>query len=212
MLEKEKLEKELKDFILEAVENVKNNGLSVWHYDFHCKENDLNLVIGSDSPSNYDKEDLENFLLDNEGWVVCWKLAINIDFLRCDFDSDWYEPFEKDTGEVYMTQTEFYKDYKDDLDTTIKDILWHLDNLKDCKINSKAEILKDDEFDDERHAPYTIYYYYKDFDFDSEEYNTWEEVKEAFDNAKRHLRRAKKIVIEGDWAEKLLEYTRGGEK
>ena len=36
-------------------------------------------------------------------WTLCCKVAFNIDDLQCDYDCDWYMPYEKESGEVFDT-------------------------------------------------------------------------------------------------------------
>ena len=47
----------------------------------------------------YDKDDT---LIQRDGYTLCAKLAINIDDLQCDYDIDWYMPYD-DKGNVWDT-------------------------------------------------------------------------------------------------------------
>jgi hypothetical protein len=47
--------------------------------------------------SRYEKE-VDGFL-----YTLCGKLAVNIDDLQCDYDIDWYQPYD-DKGEVFDTE------------------------------------------------------------------------------------------------------------
>ena len=47
-----------------------------------------------------------------DGYTLCAKLAINIDDLQCDYDIDWYMPWD-DEGNVYDTDMALSKDFDD---------------------------------------------------------------------------------------------------
>ena len=47
-----------------------------------------------------------------DGYTLCCKLAINIDDLQCDYDIDWWMPWDKD-GNIYDTDMALTKDYDD---------------------------------------------------------------------------------------------------
>ena len=87
---------ELADFIKEAVQNLKEDVSSTYHYPLI---NNLYFVMGVVSADGYDKEDLKSMELTEEGHVICGKIAVNSDDLQMDYDYDWTIPYYKD-GEI----------------------------------------------------------------------------------------------------------------
>ena len=62
---------------------------------------DLCLVIGWEL--GFDKgEDYQKQIGDNV-YTLGQKIAVNIDDLQCDYGVDWYEPWDRLSGEVYGT-------------------------------------------------------------------------------------------------------------
>jgi len=47
-----------------------------------------------------------------DGYTLCCKLAINIDDLQCDYDVDWYMPWDS-KGEVYDTNMALTRGFDD---------------------------------------------------------------------------------------------------
>lgn len=47
-----------------------------------------------------------------DGYTLCCKLAINIDDLQCDYDTDWYMPWDS-KGDVYDTDMALTKGFDD---------------------------------------------------------------------------------------------------
>lgn len=65
----------------------------------HLKDGrDLCIVFGYT-----DGYDIDPSLYQQNGLTLCVKLAINIDDLQCDYDIDWFMPWDKD-GNVYDSE------------------------------------------------------------------------------------------------------------
>ena len=83
---------------------------------------ELCLVFGWDV--GYDKGEAYQQQVGDTLYTLCSKLAVNIDDLQCDFDMDWYMPYEED-GEVYdtcmaVTKPFDFKWYREEADTIIE--------------------------------------------------------------------------------------------
>lgn len=124
----------LANFIKNAVESLKKDGDSTWY--FHLVDN-LYYVIGGVNPANYDTEDLENFATDEEGWVICGKIAVNVDDLQSDYEFDWYMPFERE-GETWNTEREFYND--EDYNSVAQDVIYELQGFEGVVVGDDGEI------------------------------------------------------------------------
>lgn len=72
----------------------------------------LCLVIGWQV--GYDEGEDYQLKVGNTLYTLCEKLAVNVDDLQCDYGVDWYEPWDKKTGDVWMTDQSVVKD--DDVD------------------------------------------------------------------------------------------------
>lgn len=71
----------------------------------HLKDGrDLCLVFGYEQ--GYARGDAD-YQVDD--YTLCAKLAVNIDDLQCDYDIDWYMPWDKD-GNIYDTDMSVTKD------------------------------------------------------------------------------------------------------
>ena len=68
---------------------------------------DLCIVVGWVAGYGDGNEDYQR-----DGYTLCAKLAINIDDLQCDYDVDWYMPWD-DEGNVYDTDMALSKDFDD---------------------------------------------------------------------------------------------------
>ena len=71
------------------------------------------LVLGYEDGYN-DGEDYQIKMGDTT-LTLCGKIAINIDDLQCDYDFDWYMPWNKD-GDVFDTSMALSKDHTEDLE------------------------------------------------------------------------------------------------
>lgn len=125
----------LSNFIKNAVNGLTKNDESTWY--FHLVDN-LYYVIGVVNPENYDKEDLKILALSKDGWVICGKIAVNIDDMQSDYELDWYMPYEKD-GEVWDTERDFYKN--DDYTKVAQDIIRDLHNFDNVTVDKNGEII-----------------------------------------------------------------------
>lgn len=124
----------LANFIKNAVEGLKKEGDGTWY--FHLVDN-LYYVIGGVNPANYDIEDLENFATDENGWVICGKIAVNVDDLQSDYEMDWYMPFEQD-GETWNTERELYND--EDYNSVAQDVINELQGFEGVVVSDNGEI------------------------------------------------------------------------
>lgn len=52
----------------------------------------------------YDAGEKYQIKIGEELCTLCGKVAVNIDDLQCDYDFDWYMPWDKD-GDIYDTET-----------------------------------------------------------------------------------------------------------
>lgn len=125
----------LSNFIKNAVNSLTKNDEGTWY--FHLVDN-LYYVIGAVNPENYDKEDLKILALSKDGWVICGKIAVNIDDMQSDYELDWYMPYEKD-GEVWDTERDFYKN--DDYTKVAQDIIRDLHNFDNVTVDKNGEII-----------------------------------------------------------------------
>lgn len=57
-------------------------------------------------------------------YTLCRKLAVNIDDLQCDYGVDWYEPWDKETGDVWGTDSAVVKN---------EDVDWINEQAKEIK-------------------------------------------------------------------------------
>lgn len=124
-----------KKAVKEKVEWVLENKGGVAWFNMGWLEDgrELGLVIGLGE--GYDKDDKLIQIEDNGVlYTVCSKLAVNIDDLQCDYDWDWYMPWDKD-GNIWDTDTAVKKDY--DLD-------WYIEESKAMlEAFNKGEIVCD---------------------------------------------------------------------
>lgn len=91
---------------IDMVEQAKNNpDGTVWHVMETLNDGrQLCLVMGYQE--GYDKgEPYQITTKSGEVLTLCEKLAVNIDDLQCDYDVDWYMPWDKKSGEVWDTDT-----------------------------------------------------------------------------------------------------------
>ena len=97
--EQEKIRKAYANLVKKALDNKDG---ATW---MECKTLDdgrkLCLVMGW--CEGYEKGEGYQFEKDGIIYTLCSKLAVNIDDLQCDFDMDWYMPWDKETNEVYDT-------------------------------------------------------------------------------------------------------------
>lgn len=134
----------LADFIKKAVEDLKISDAyseiaPTWFFDMGAP-NGLHLVIGYDNADNYYAEDLEHLALDKSGkFVVCAKLAVNVDDMQDDFDWDWYMPFDSKTGDVWDTQTTIAND--EDYDAFAQNFIDEFEKMKDLDIDEDGAII-----------------------------------------------------------------------
>ena len=56
--------------------------------------------------SNFEGKDLYIVIGENAEGEICAKLAYNCDDLQCDYDFDWYMPYDSESGEVYCIEGE----------------------------------------------------------------------------------------------------------
>lgn len=138
----------LADFIKKAVEDLKisdayNEIAPTWFFDMGAP-NGLHLVIGYDNADNYDAEDLEHLALDKSGkYVVCAKLAVNVDDMQDDFDWDWYMPYDNETGDAWDTEMAVAKE--EDYDVLAQDFINEFDKIKDLDIDEDGAIIEHEE-------------------------------------------------------------------
>lgn len=79
----------------------------------------LCLVMGYED--GYDAGEQYQVTVGDTIFTLCAKLAINIDDLQCDYDMDWYMPWDKKTGDVWDTNMAVNGD---------QDIDWYNDEAK----------------------------------------------------------------------------------
>lgn len=114
----------LADFIKNAVGELKSEGDGVWY--FHLVDN-LYFVVGAINPSAFDEENLKDLESDENGWVICGKIAVNIDDMQSDYELDWYMPSEE-SGEVWDVEWTIYKD--EDYNSLAQDVIKALQYLE----------------------------------------------------------------------------------
>lgn len=110
-----------KKTIQQKIEWVKDNDGVAWIVMGKIPDGrELCLVFGWDEGYDPD-DDMIQKTVDHGGsytYTLCSKLAVNIDDLQCDYDTDWYMPSDK-TGEIWDTNTAVSKDL--DLDWYVKE-------------------------------------------------------------------------------------------
>ena len=191
-------------FIEDAVNGLKNGEATIYRYKFDDR---FALFVGWSG--GYDEEDDEIIHSedDPEFAIVAGIKVWTSDDAWSDFD--WLNYPYVEGGDVIddsMTispEEDYHKLAQDFLDD-------YNDDYRDLKVTKDGLVV---EHDDDEEAPYSITYYYDDsFDYDNsdtEEYDTFEEVKDAFNSRKGDVFA---IEVENNDGEVILSYSKGDAK
>ena len=191
-------------FIEDAVNGLKNGEATIYRYKFDDR---FALFVGWSG--GYDEEDDEIIHSEDDpefAIVAGIKVWISDDAWS---DFDWLNYPYVEGGDVIddsMTispEEDYHKLAQDFLDD-------YNDDYRDLKVTKDGLVV---EHDDDEEAPYSITYYYDDsFDYDNsdtEEYDTFEEVKDAFNSRKGDVFA---IEVENNDGEVILSYSKGDAK
>lgn len=103
----------LSGFIKDSIEYFKKgqDGCSFFKLGEAKDGTEIFYVLGWQSTSSYDEEDVKNMITDDSGkYAVHGKIAINVDDLQSDYDFDWFMPSYED-GEVWDTNEDIDNDF-----------------------------------------------------------------------------------------------------
>ena len=113
----------LAKIIKEAKSGEFNDGV------YHTKPNEVGLAIVIGWEDGYDKEeDLIQQVVGKDVYTLCGKVAYNCDDLQCDYDIDWYMPWDK-SGDVY-TGSEITIVSVEDMDYLLSELKYATDCVK----------------------------------------------------------------------------------
>lgn len=121
-MDKEKLVKEFAN----AINNIKNtheNATYYWILGTNKNNNNFAIVLGwSDG---FEPDETDYYM--NGTYRLCSKLAYqpNNSLMQCDYDIDWFMPYDEESGEVDDTEISIYSNINM---TNIEEIIdWFLD-------------------------------------------------------------------------------------
>lgn len=98
---------DIKNAIKTLTEN--HNG-TVWQA-LENTESGKTLCLVYGYAEGYDKGEKYQVIENGKTYTLCAKLAFNIDDLQCDYDVDWYMPYNEN-GDVYDTDSAITDDYQ----------------------------------------------------------------------------------------------------
>lgn len=194
----------LAKFIEEAVEGLKDGEYTNYRYKFDDR---FALFVGWSEGYDEDDDTVIHSEEDPEFAIVAGIKVWTSDDAWSDFD--WLNYPYVEGGDVIddsMTispEEDYHKLAQDFLDD-------YNDDYRDLKVTKDGLVV---EHDDDEEAPYSITYYYDDsFDYDNsdtEEYDTFEEVKDAFNSRKGDVFA---IEVENNDGDIILSYSKDGTK
>lgn len=94
-----------------AVKTLQQNHDGTVYQEVGTTDNGEKLYLVFGYQAGYDKGEAYQVEENDTVYTLCAKLAFNVDSLQCDYDGDWYMPYN-DNGDVYDTDSAITKDFE----------------------------------------------------------------------------------------------------
>ena len=104
----------LKDYE-KAISVMQDMDAGTYHFDLGKTDDGKTIALVLGYELGYDDGEEYQAKCGDKTYTLCGKIAVNIDDLQCDYDYDWYMPWNKN-GDVFDTSTALSKNHKQDLE------------------------------------------------------------------------------------------------